>query len=306
MRRFLFASLLLPSLALADTVAVVKSDTLEPYARAVAAFAAVSRDELIEYDLKNDESRAKKAFAHLKENKPALVWALGAMAATTARRELPDVPLLFTLVPDHERLDLTGSRVWGIGLSTSARSSLESLVRFMPSVRRLGVVYDPRHSGVYVQEARRVAVELGLEFQAVAAGSAAQAASGLEPLTGLIDALWMVPDRTTSSVEVFQPLLAFSRDAGVPIIAVTDAQVAAGAMLSYEPELTAMARQAGRLANQIVHERKAAGNARVVEPEGLQVSLNLSVAKSIPPGRNLALEIFTHAARQKYPVVVHE
>ena len=151
-----------------------------------------------------------------------------------------------------------------------------------------------------------MAVELGLEFQAVAAGSAAQAASGLEPLTGLIDALWMVPDRTTSSVEVFQPLLAFSRDAGVPIIAVTDAQVAAGAMLSYEPELTAMARQAGRLANQIVHERKAAGNARVVEPEGLQVSLNLSVAKSIPPGRNLALEIFTHAAKQKYPVVVHE
>ena len=64
--------------------------------------------------------------------------------------------------------------------------------------------------------------------------------------------------------------------------------------------------QAGRLANRIIHERVDPGALAVAQPEGLDLSFNLTVARKSGPSCDAALELLRFAARRDFAVKVYE
>lgn len=301
---------LLPTATFAQArprVVAVKSANLAPYASVIAGFNAEAQAEVVEVTLEESPTAAARVFKRLAEQKPALVLALGPLAANAARRSLGEgVPVLFAMVPYFERYGLEGPNVTGIALTSDFTPELGALKAMAPKAKRVGILHDPRFSARSVQSAQEAASSLGLSIVSLEADSEAKARKVLEGAAGKVDALLMVADKTVGNAAIVQALIAFSGAQKVPLIGLTSSQVKEGATLALAPSPTAIGQQAGRLANRIIHEKVDPGALAVAQPEGLDISVNLTAARKLAPSCDVVLELLRFSAARDYPVRVYE
>lgn len=302
-------AILLPALARAaerPRIVVVKSSNFAAYASVVAGFSAEARADIEEVTLPEGASAVEKAFSEIARKKPALVLAIGPVAATAARRHLSDIPVVFTMVPYYEKYDLEAPNVTGIALTNDLSVELATLAAISPSTRRVGILHDPRYSKALIHDARRVADTQSLVIVPLEVDSPARVGKVLSASREKIDALLMIADKTVANAAVVRRLIQFSNDERLPLIALSASQVKEGAMLSLSPSYTGIGQQAGRLANRIVHEKVDPGALAVAQPETLDMAVNLGTARRLGSACDVALEIFKFAARRGYPIKVFE
>ncbi|PTL77903.1 ABC transporter substrate-binding protein [Vitiosangium sp. GDMCC 1.1324] len=304
-------ALLVPLVATAQParpkVVVVKSAGLAPYAAVVAGFSAEVRAEVSEVTLEDSAQAAGRAFQRIAAQKPALVLAIGPLAANTARRSLgKDVPVLFAMVPYYEKYGLEGPNITGIALTSDFRPELAALKALAPSAKRVGILHDPRYSTGLVEAAQTAAGPLGLSVVPLEADAQAKAEKVLAGSRDKVDALLMVADKTVGNASVVQELIAFASAQHLPLVGLTPSQVKEGATLALAPSPTAIGQQAGRLANRIIHEKVDPGALAVSQPEGLDLAVNLSAAGKLGGSRDVVLELLRFAAKRDFPVRVFE
>jgi putative ABC transport system substrate-binding protein len=287
-------------------VLVLKSSTFAAYNSVVAGFSADLRGEVEELTLPEGTGAVDKAVEGAQKRKPRLVLAIGPHAATAARRAFSDVPIIFTMVPYHERYGLEAPNITGIALTNDLSVELETLAAVSPQSRRVGILHDPRFSKALVSEAGKLAARQGLTVVGLEVDSAGKVDRVLAQARGKVDTLLMIADKTVASAEVVRKLIAFSLEARLPLVGLSASQVKEGAMLSLSPSYTAVGQQAGRLANRILHEKVDAGALAVAQPEVLDMAVNLGTAKRFGQTCDVALEIFKYAARRGYPIKVFE
>lgn len=288
-------------------VVVVKSAGLAPYAAVVAGFSAEVRAEVVEVTLEDSAQAANRAFQRIATQKPALVLAIGPLAANTARRTLgAQVPVLFAMVPYYEKYGLEGPNITGIALTSDFRPELAALKSLAPSAKRVGILHDPRFSAGLVEAARSAAEPLGLSIVPLEANAQAKADKVLAGAKDKVDALLMVADKTVGNAAVVQELIAFSTAQRLPLVGLTPSQVKEGATLALAPSPTAIGQQAGRLANRIIHEKVDPGALAVSQPEGMDLAVNLSAAGKLGGSRDVVLELLRFAAKRDFPVRVFE
>ncbi|NVJ21321.1 ABC transporter substrate-binding protein [Myxococcus sp. AM011] len=288
-------------------VVAVKSANLAPYASVIAGFAAEARAEVQEMTLDESPATAARIFKKLAAQKPALVLALGPLAANAARRSLgEDVPVLFAMVPYFEKYGLEGPNVTGISLTSDLGPELEALLAVAPKTRRVGMVHDPRFSAGTVTQAQTSAGSRSLSILPLEVDSPGKVGKVLEGAAGRVDALLMVADKTVGNAAVVQELIAFAQSKRLPLVALTPSQVKEGASLALSPSPMAIGLQAGRLANRIIHEKVDPGALAVAQPEGLDLSINLTTARKLGPSSESVLELLRFAARKDFAVKVYE
>ncbi|XXF76381.1 ABC transporter substrate binding protein [Myxococcaceae bacterium GXIMD 01537] len=309
-RLFLLLAALMPAVALSQErprVVAVKSANLGAYASVIAGFTAEAQAEVTELTLDESPSAAARVFKRLAEQKPALVLALGPLAANAARRSLGEgVPVLFAMVPYYERYGLEGPNVTGIALTSDGTPELAALKSMAPKARKVGMLHDPRFSARLVQSAQEAANRLGMNIVPLEADSQTKAQKVLDGAEGKVDALLMVADKTVGNAATVQALIAFATAQKVPLVALTSSQVKEGATLALSPSPTSIGQQAGRLANRIVHERVDPGALAVAQPEGMDISVNLTTARKLAPSSDAVLELLRFAASRDYPVRAYE
>ncbi len=303
-------AVLLPLAALAQArprVVVVKSAPLAPYAAVVAGFSAEVQGEVTEVTLEESTPAATRVFQRIATQKPALVLAIGPLAANTARRTLgEDVPVLFTMVPYYEKYGLEGASVTGIALTSDFRPELAALKAATSSVKRVGILHDPRFSASLVESAQAAANELGLSIVPLEADGQAKAEKVLAGAKDKVDALLMVADKTVGNAAVVQALIAFAAAQRLPLVALTSSQVREGATLALAPSHTAIGQQAGRIANRIIHEKVDPGAMAVARPEGMDLAINLSATGKLGGSKDAVVELLRFAAKRDFPVRVFE
>ncbi|MCP3097257.1 ABC transporter substrate-binding protein [Myxococcus sp. K15C18031901] len=288
-------------------VVAVKSANLAPYASVIAGFSAEARAEIQEVTLDESAGAAARVFKKLASQKPALVLALGPLAANAARRSLgEDVPVLFAMVPYYEKYGLEGPNVTGISLTSDLGPELEALLAVVPKAKRVGMVHDPRFSANTVALAQQAAVARGLTIHPLEVDSQGRVEKVLEGAAGRVDALIMVADKTVGTAAVVQALISFAQARRLPLVGLTPSQVKEGATLALSPSPLAIGLQAGRLANRIIHEKVDPGALAVAQPEGLDLSVNLSTARKLGPSPESVLELLRFAAKRDFAVKVYE
>jgi len=287
-------------------VAVLKSDSLGPYASAVAGFSAQCRAEVAEYDLKEDAARAEKVIKELQAAKPALIFAIGPLAANAAKRAFEDVPIVFAMVPNWEKYGLEAKNVTGVALQRPVKTQLETLKTLAQGAKRVGVLYNPKYSKQVVETATDVAKSLGMQIVATKVETPEEVPAAVKGFAGKVDALWMLADRSVANPDAVQAIIAFALDSKIPVFALSEQQVRDGALVSLSPNYTAIGQQAGKVANRVLYDKVNPGTLVVAQPEGLDIAINLTTAKRIGVECNLALEIFKFAAKQAYPIRVFE
>lgn len=291
-------------------VVVLKSADRAAYASVVAGFSSEVNGRVAEVTLLEGGEAAQRANARLlqklSQDPPAMVLAVGPTAANAAKRALTNVPIVFCMVPYYEKYALEGPNVTGISLTGDLGDELSVLEALSPSIRRVGILHDPRYSAQVIEEAKKAARERAISVVPLEAETSEKAERVLLGAAGKVDALLMVADKTVATESVVRELIAFSLKSKLPLVALSPTQVKEGALLSISPTPMAIGQQAGRLANRIVHEKVDPGALAVARPDVLELSLNMGAAKKLGETCDLARELFKIAAAKGYPIKVFE
>jgi putative ABC transport system substrate-binding protein len=288
-------------------VVAVKSSGLAPYASVIAGFRAEADADVQEMVLDESPASAARVFKTLALQKPALVLAIGPLAANAARRSLgEDIPVLFVMVPYFEKYGLEGPNVTGIALTSDYSPELGALKAMMPKAKRVGILHDPRFSAKQVQTAQEAAGAVGLIIVPLALDGQGKVEKVLEGAAGKMDALLMVADKTVANTTVVQSLITFATAQKIPLVGLTPSQVKEGATLSLAPSPTSIGQQAGRLANRIIHEKVDPGALAVAQPEGMDLAISLSATRKLSSSCDATMELLRYAAKRDFPVKVFE
>ncbi|MBS2027746.1 MAG: ABC transporter substrate-binding protein [Deltaproteobacteria bacterium] len=279
-------------------VAVVQSDALESYQEVVTGFAAQAPDlELARFSLDGNAKKADEVMdAALKRN-PAVILALGPLAANAAKRATTDVPIVFAMVPNYEKYGLEAKNVTGIALTRPLEDQLGAVHALLPNAKKVGVLYTPELTQPLVDQAGPVAQKLGLSLKAEKLGKR-EVPEAAAALAGEVDAVWLIADRGTATVAATSALVAACKKAKVPLFALTEGQVREGALTAFTANPLAIGNQAGRLASRIAVEHVNPGALAVMPPGGLDVWVNLSTTRTLALDAQFSARVLDYAGQK--------
>ena len=103
--------------ASAGKVAVLKSADITAYNQALAGFAeemgGIGTDE---YNLEGSPNKGRDIIDKIKLTKPSVILTVGKKAAKLANEEIPDIPVVFCMVIDPEKLGIRENNIAGVAM----------------------------------------------------------------------------------------------------------------------------------------------------------------------------------------------
>ena len=257
----LCAALVLSVPSAAETILVMKCRDLPQYSEAVNGFiqewTAHGMGAAIQTRLLADWSNAVARVPMDTNARPRVIVAVGTDATRWAITN-STVPVVFCMVANARQsvmADLTPAkeaRVHGVSLSIPAQAQLAILKTYLPNVKRVGVIYDPRKSSVVVQDLEEAAARMGLELvrEAVTSESSIPEAAGR--IAARIDVLWAPVDSSVFNSRSAQFVLTQMLEHKVPVMGFSENMVKAGALLAPVVNYEAVGRQTARLLRDVL------------------------------------------------------
>ncbi len=215
------------------------------------------------------------------KRKPDLIVALGSKALRFSA-PIKDIPIIFLLVPSPEKIISSQANITGVLLAPDSGALFAALKKTMPSVKRVGVLYDPNKSDSHINEAEQAHQDL--DFVRRPTRAPQEVADQIASLTGKIDLLWMLPDNTILSPQTEKSFYRFAHQHRIPILAFSEKYLSRGASFAVHLDLEEMGHMAAYLAQQIqdgasletlpplkTHKVKLATNDTIINKLGLKL-----------------------------------
>ena len=268
------------SSARATEVAILKSADVSYYNEAVEGFRAAlpPRTTTEEFNLHGDLQRGREIGKSLRAEPPRVVFAVGLKAALAAKLELPDVPVIFGLVLDPEAHGLPSANMTGIRMKLRATQQLETLRRLLPTVQRIGALYDADKNHEYLADARRHAQHLGFELVAVKVTSSAEVPDAIRTLLPNVQVLWLLQDPTVVTDLSTTFVLQTALDAKIPVFTFSSTLVQQGALGALVVQAWEVGQQAASLSGVVLRGQPPPA-AQLVEPLRPPLTLDLHTAE---------------------------
>jgi putative tryptophan/tyrosine transport system substrate-binding protein len=288
----LLALLLLsiPLRAQGQEVTVVQSLRVKPYNEALAGFRSICSADERRFVLA--ETPPGDVERKIREKKPKVIVAIGGGAMSAVRR-VTDVPIIYIMVPAQQLpAPDEGRNISGVSLTIAPDRQLTLLQRVLPSVKRIGVIYDPLKSGTFLKKARFSAAADNIELTLREVSNPKDVPAQLQSMKGSIDLFWMLPDTTVVTPETIEYLLLFSLENGIPILSFSEKYVEQGALLSFDVDPVDLGRQGGEMARRLLAGSPIAG-IPPVDPRNVIVTINSKVAKNL--GKTINRDILDKA-----------
>ena len=266
-------------------VLLLRAGPAAPYEEARSALLdSLPADRVVETLLLDDLS-LQRAQERIAEADPSVLLTLGSQSTRWALDHTSDVPIVFAMVLQPvesgfvRSFSRPGGRVTGAALDVRPAVQLKTL-RDLLGARRIGVLYDPEQTGPLVDRAGGAARRMGIELVAVAVPETGALPGALERLTGSVDALWSVPDRTVFGQGGVQQVLLHTLEHEIPFMGLSEQYVRAGALLALSTSLEENGRQAALRIERILasEEPSQIPGAR---PESLELVFNEHVAERL-------------------------
>lgn len=272
------------------TVIIVRSQHIASYNEAIKGFEEGCKGKNIHikeiYDLEGDINIEKgKGIIRNINNaavKPDLILAVGVLASILMKEHCANVPMLFCMAINYERLNLQGPNVTGISSEVAIEDQFAVLRELLGKLkqRKIGVVYDPRNMGCIIAKAISVAKKFEFDLIAKEAFSDSEVVSALKNIIKKIDVLWIVPDETVITKDSLHAILQETQQHRIPTLCTSSAIVKAGALISVSPDYRYIGLQAARLAQALL--RNPVGmSLGIQQPDKLKITLNTQIAKEI-------------------------
>lgn len=243
----------------AGEIAILKSADLPAYNQAIDGFKSTAppNTTYTEYDLRGDPALGAKIARKLKASDTTLVLAVGLKAAQAAQAELVTVPIVYMMILNPSKHRLTALNMTGTLLEIPAERQLKILRALLPTLPRLGMLFDEQTSGVLIADAVRQAAAQGFQLQLFPVRSEKEVPQQLRALLATSDALWLTPDSTVLTAESVRFILDTALARHIPVIGFSPELTRLGALLSLSVSYDEIGRETGRLAKRLLEgERK--------------------------------------------------
>ena len=283
-----------------NTVFIIRSQQISAYNEAIEGFEEGCKGKNISikaiYDLQGDAEEGKRVVQNIKDNKikPNLILAVGVLAATIAKEQFPDIPIIFCMVINHERFNLGGANITGISSEASVEDQFALLKELLGAHKNVGVIYDPAKTGKIISEATVITRKFEFNLVKSEVLSEKDVESELKNITNKIDALWVIPDSTVITKKSLNVIFKITREHHLPIFCTSDAIVKAGALVSVSPDYEYTGIQAAHMAQTLLNSPTTT-SLGIKHPDKLKLTLNTQTAEII--GINLS-------SMQSYPNVI--
>jgi ABC-type uncharacterized transport system substrate-binding protein len=282
-------------------IAVFLSDSEEAYTQPVSSFIKEIRMPVRTFNLKGEIDNAPREMDRIFAIRPALILALGAKAAYTAKvwtADHPDIPVIFAMVLNWRRYKLMEGQdnIAGIASEVAPGIHLLDLTMASPQVKRIGVIYSPTHSAETIHLAREAAARLGLTLIDFPIDRPTAFRQAYKQISAHIDSFWMPADPvvyTLANVDWLE-----KRCIRDHLVCVGQSKNIAqmGILLSVNPDMANVGLQAASMAKSILINHQSPKQIGVMPPLGTRLVLNANTAEKIdlklnPIVMNLASDI---------------
>ena len=263
----------------AAEIAILKSSNIGAYDQAITGFKSTAPSGVIysEYDLQGDLEQGRKLARKIRASEASLVVAVGLKAALAAKLEIIDIPIVYMMILDPSKHNLTAPNMTGTLLEIPAERQFKILRAFLPNLRRLGMLSNSGNQAKLKDTVAQAAAQ-SLQLQAFPVESEKEVPQQLRSLLGSTDALLLVPDSTVLTNESIGFILETSLARRVPVIGFSPEFTRLGALLSLSVAYGEVGRETGLLAKRILDgDRKLP--AKPIPIERLKITVNLKTAR---------------------------
>lgn len=261
-------------------IAILQSSDIVAYRDAIAGFKATGPIGAIyaEYDAQGDLELGKKLARKLRASNASLVVAVGLKAALAAKAEIVDIPIVYMMILDPLKHQLTAANMTGTLLEVPVDRQLKIMRAFLPSLRQLGTLYDPTKTSSRLKNAVEQAASFNFQLKGLPVESDKDVPQQLRTLLSGVEALWLIPDSKVLTNESIGFILESALAHQIPVIGFSPEFTRLGALLSMSVNYGDVGRETGSLAKRILDgERPSPLNP--VPNDRLKITVNLKTAK---------------------------
>ena len=261
-------------------IAILQSSNMAAYREATAELKTTGPIGAIyvEYDMQGDLELGKKLARKVRASNVSLVVAVGLKAALAAKVEIPDVPIVYMMVLDPLKHALTAANMTGTLLEVPLDRQMKIIRTFLPTLRRIGTLYDPAKTSSRLMDAARQSTLSGFQLQEHPVESEKDVPAQLRALLSDVEALWLIPDSTVLTNESIRFILESALARQVPVIGFSPEFTRLGALLSISVNYDNVGRETGLLAKRILNGEELQP-LNPVPIERLKITVNLKTAR---------------------------
>ena len=261
-------------------IAILRSSDIEAYREAIAGLKTTGPIGAIytEYDVQGDLDLGKKLARKLRASNASLVVAVGLKAALAAKVEIVDIPIVYMMILDPLKHQLTADNMTGTLLEVPVDRQLKIMRMFLPTLHQLGTLYDPLKTASRVKDAVRQATNSDFQLTGLPVESDKDVPQQLRRLLSDVEAFWLMPDSTVLTNESVRFILESALARQIPVIGFSPEFTRLGALLSMSVNYGDVGRETGLLAKRILDGERQLPLDPV--PIGqLKITVNLKTAK---------------------------
>ncbi len=167
----------------------------------------------------------------VREEQPRAVLAVGDRPLKESMK-LRNTPVIYAMSLSANEKQLRNN-ITGVTMHTSPGQYLKLFKKL--GLRRAGVVYSRTKSGAYIERAKKISTEYGVELVAAAVNSPGETENALSTLMKSgIDSIWMIPDTTAVTAENLNSFFLHAQRENIPLISFSRAYLEKGALAALE------------------------------------------------------------------------
>jgi putative ABC transport system substrate-binding protein len=281
----------------APKAAILVSRNIRPYIEAAEGMSVVlsktASAKVQVFSLEKFKGKSQDVLIQsLAAEKFDLFVAVGPEAVRFAREApvLEKTAWLHSMILNPPRASGQAETACGVPLDIPAQRQLEMIAQGLRTIKRLGLLYDPRYNSEFFVKAAAEAPFLDLKIVPLKVSSKKDIPVVLKQNWENIDALWLIPDQTVISESIVQYIIKDALFKTIPVIGYNRFFYESGAALAFVFDYEELGRQTGRLAANMLK-----GKACEKETPVFHVWLNLRVIDklgiTLPEKKSPSIEV---------------
>jgi len=227
---------------------VVQSIRIEPYNKAFEGIRSSYGNDLkriILFDYKGDIKK------YIKEKRPLIIFVIGEWALSEVS-SIKKIPIVYTMVLNPYPFLSANKNISGVSMLASAQKRFEYIKKYIPETKRIGVIYNPKHSYYLYKDLLDTARRFHISIVAKEVPSSQDVIDAIKEISDNIDVFLMLPDVTVITPETLSFMNLFFLKKSIPIVTFSEKYLKLGALMAIYSDPFSMGFQAGILAKKIL------------------------------------------------------
>lgn len=269
------------------TIAIIQPYNISAYHEAVAGFIEQLRRQL-HHDFQTVVYESPEGLYGAMQQRQLtadgsnvdLILTVGTQATTEVSKRVTDIPIVFTMVLNPERIVQNVPNMVGASLNIPVELQFGMIKEVLPTAKDIGVIYDPQKNSRFVEDSARIASQLGFRLKPFPITSQKDIPEALDQVSQEADVLWGIVDDTVYTSRTTVSIIQTTWKKQIPFIGTSEPYVKAGALWAVVFENKDIGRQSATLATQILSGTPVSSLKETI-PQKIGWIINLRTAKLI-------------------------